>query len=96
MHRRHPIRVKEEGEWERRVPRIVGWCSTGGILHTEGVAADAPTPPHPCEGGRGMGAQGRQMHRRHPIRVKEEGEWERRGTRSHTPILNQFFGLAAL
>ena len=26
------------------------------------------------------------MHRRHPIRVKEEGEWERRGTRSHTPI----------
>ena len=30
------------------MPRIVGWCSTGGILHTEGVAADAPTPPHPC------------------------------------------------
>ena len=30
------------------------------------------------------------MHRRHPIRVKEEKgaerEWERRGTRSHTPI----------
>lgn len=40
------------------MPRIVGWCSTGGILHTEGVAADAPTPPHPCEGGRGMKENG--------------------------------------
>ena len=29
-----------------------------GILHTEGVAADAPTPPHPCEGGRGMKENG--------------------------------------
>lgn len=31
------------------------------------------------------------MHRRHPLCVKEEKgmerEWERRGTRSHTPIL---------
>jgi len=25
-----------------------------------------------------------------------EREWERRGIRSHTPILNQFFGLVAL
>lgn len=40
------------------MPRIVGWCSTGGILHTEGVAADAPTPPHPREGGRGMKENG--------------------------------------
>ena len=47
------------------MPRIVGWCSTGGILHTEGVAADAPTPPHPCEGGRGMGAQGHTLPHSH-------------------------------
>jgi hypothetical protein len=26
------------------------------------------------------------MHRRHPIRVKEEREWERRGIRPHAPI----------
>ena len=37
------------------MPRIVGWCSTGGILHTEGVAADAPTPPTLREGGKGGG-----------------------------------------
>lgn len=60
------------------MPRIVGWCSTGGILHTEGVAADAPTPPHPCEGGRGMGAQGHTLphsHFRiyHALRFPHEG-----------------------
>lgn len=32
------------------MPRIVGWCSTGGILHTVGAAA-APPLPRPCEGG---------------------------------------------
>ena len=60
------------------MPRIVGWCSTGGILHTEGVAADAPTPSHPCEGGRGMGAQGHTLphsHFRiyHALRFPHEG-----------------------
>lgn len=48
------VRPLSPGSW--------GGCSTGGILHTEGVAADAPTPPHPCEEGKGdgkrMGAQG--------------------------------------
>lgn len=60
------------------MPRNVEWCSTGGILHTEGVAADAPTPPHPCEGGRGMGAQGHTLphsHFRiyHALRFPHEG-----------------------
>lgn len=38
--------------------QFIGWFSACGILHTEGVAADAPTPPHPCEGGRGMKENG--------------------------------------
>lgn len=51
------VRPLSPGSW--------GGCSTGGILHTEGVAADAPTPPHPCEGGRGMGAQGHTLPHSH-------------------------------
>ena len=51
------------------MPRIVGWCSTGGILHTEGVAEDAPTPPTLREGGKGygkrMGAQGYTLPHSH-------------------------------
>nr|DAX25438.1 MAG TPA: hypothetical protein [Caudoviricetes sp.] len=35
-----------------------------GILHTVGAAA-APPPPHPCEGGRGMGAQGHTLPHSH-------------------------------
>lgn len=51
------------------MPRIVGWCSTGGILHTDGVAADTPTPPTLREGGKGdgkrMGAQGHTLPHSH-------------------------------
>lgn len=58
--------------------QFIGWFSACGILHTEGVAADAPTPPHPCEGGRGMGAQGHTLphsHFRiyHALRFPHEG-----------------------
>ena len=41
------VRPLSPGSW--------GGCSTGGILHTEGVAADAPTPPTLREGGKGGG-----------------------------------------
>nr|DAL91094.1 MAG TPA: hypothetical protein [Caudoviricetes sp.] len=62
------------------MPRIVGWCSTGGILHTVGAAA-TPPPPHPCEGGRGMkengsaGAHAPHSHFRiyHALRFPHEG-----------------------
>lgn len=49
--------------------QFIGWFSACGILHTEGVAADAPTPPTLREGGKGggkkVGAQGHTPPRSH-------------------------------
>ena len=42
--------------------QFIGWFSACGILHTEGGGGRSPTPPPPCEGGRGMKKMGARGH----------------------------------
>ena len=57
--RQYSVSPQSFAAWRARPSaQFIGWFSACGILHTEGVAADAPTPPHPCEGGRGMKENG--------------------------------------